>query len=375
LASIANVLIVGGGIAGTTLAISLQRKGIQVEIVEFDPDWTVLGVGISLQGPALRALKTIGVLDRCVQEGFGYSKRVVGNAECKITNVVNLPRLCGPDYPATIGIMRPALHNILSHAATETGAVVRLGLTISLVKQTSRAVEVEFADGTRGIYDFVVGADGIHSKVRELVFGKVLKPEPTGQAVWRAMVDRPSEVDAHCSFYGPRNKAGFNPVSHKEMYVFLTQNITDNVRLLTHRLPAVMREQLADFGGLMAEARERITRPEQIVCRPIESFILPAPWYGGRVLLVGDAAHPTTPHLASGAGLAIEDTIVLTQLLCSGATLPEALEEFMARRYERCRMVVENSLQLGEWEKNPTAPGADPVGLISRTIEALALPI
>jgi 2-polyprenyl-6-methoxyphenol hydroxylase-like FAD-dependent oxidoreductase len=159
------------------------------------------------------------------------------------------------------------------------------------------------------------------------------------------------------------------------MYVFLTQNITDNVRLLTHRLPAVMREQLADFGGLMAEARERITRPEQIVCRPIESFILPAPWYGGRVLLVGDAAHPTTPHLASGAGLAIEDTIVLTQLLCSGATLPEALEEFMARRYERCRMVVENSLQLGEWEKNPTAPGADPVGLISRTIEALALPI
>ena len=375
MASIANVLIVGGGIAGTTLAISLQRKGIQVEIVEFDPDWTVLGVGISLQGPALRALKTIGVLDRCVQEGFGYSKRVVGNAECKITNVVNLPRLCGPDYPATIGIMRPALHNILSHAATETGAVVRLGLTISLVKQTPRAVEVEFADGTRGIYDFVVGADGIHSKVRELVFGKVLKPAPTGQAVWRAMVDRPPEVDAHCSFYGPRNKAGFNPVSHKEMYVFLTQNITDNVRLLTHRLPAVMREQLADFGGLMAEARERITRPEQIVCRPIESFILPAPWYVGRVLLVGDAAHPTTPHLASGAGLAIEDTIVLTELLCSGATLPEALEEFMARRYERCRMVVENSLQLGEWEKNPTAPGADPVGLISRTIEALALPI
>jgi 2-polyprenyl-6-methoxyphenol hydroxylase-like FAD-dependent oxidoreductase len=340
LASIANVLIVGGGIAGTTLAISLQRKGIQVEIVEFDPDWTVLGVGISLQGPALRALKTIGVLDRCVQEGFGYSKRVVGNAECKITNVVNLPRLCGPDYPATIGIMRPALHNILSHTATETGAVVRLGLTISLVKQIPRAVEVEFADGTCGIYDFVVGADGIHSKVRELVFGKVLKPAPTGQAVWRAMVDRPPEVDTHCSFYCPRNKAGFNPVSRKEMYVFLTQNITDNVRLPTHRLPAVMRQLLADFGGLMAEARERITRPEQIVCRPIESFILPAPWYRGRVLVVGDAAHPTTPHLASGAGLAIEDTIVLTELLCSDATLREALEEFMARRYERCRMVV-----------------------------------
>jgi 2-polyprenyl-6-methoxyphenol hydroxylase-like FAD-dependent oxidoreductase len=374
-ASIDNVLVVGGGIAGMTLATSLERKGVHTEIVEVNPDWTVLGVGISLQGPALRALRTIGILDQCVREGFGYSKRVFGNAAGDVTRVVELPRICGPDYPATLGIMRSAAHSVLAEALRRTGTIVRLGLSVSSLSQTSGAVRVEFTDGTRGTYDLVVGADGSNSKVRQLIFGKERKPAFTGQAAWRAMVERPPQVDAWHAFYGPRNKTGFNPVSEREMYVFLVQNIAENSRIAPENLPARLREQLADFGGVVAEVRERIRKPDQIVYRAVESFIFPPPWYRGRVILIGDAVHPTTPHLASGAGLAVEDAIVLADLLISGLPVPESLEEFMARRYERCRMVVENSLQLGEWEKQPNAPGADPVGLIKRTTEAMAQPI
>ena len=79
--------------------------------------------------------------------------------------------------------------------------------------------------------------------------------------------------------------------------------------------------------------------------------------------------------MAAGAGLAVEDSVVLALLLQSAHSLPDALEKFMMRRYARCRMVVENSFLLGEWEKNPNAPDADPVGLLDRSLKALAQPI
>ncbi len=159
--TIGNVLIVGGGTAGMTLAVALQRKDIQAEIVEISAEWTTQGVGIALIGPTLRALKTIGLLDRCIQEGFGFSSMLVGNAEGKITATIDQPRLLGPNYPAMIGIARPAFHKMLAETSREAGARIRLGLTVSSLKQGPSAVEVEFTDGTRGTYDLVVGADGL----------------------------------------------------------------------------------------------------------------------------------------------------------------------------------------------------------------------
>jgi 2-polyprenyl-6-methoxyphenol hydroxylase-like FAD-dependent oxidoreductase len=93
------------------------------------------------------------------------------------------------------------------------------------------------------------------------------------------------------------------------------------------------------------------------------------------VLILGDAAHTPTPQLASGATIAIEDSIVLAELIASGLPLGEMLHRFMARRYERCGMVVENSRQLSEWERTPNAPGADPTALMAASMQALAAPI
>jgi 2-polyprenyl-6-methoxyphenol hydroxylase-like FAD-dependent oxidoreductase len=220
----------------------------------------------------------------------------------------------------------------------------------------------------------VIGADGANSKIRDLVFGPHCRPQYTGQVVWRATVSRPPEVQARYAFFGPRNKAGFNPVSEQDMYVFLVQNQPEFIRLPEERLPEVMRELLVDFSGPVAAAREEITDPNHIVYRPITSHIQSSPWYRGRVLLVGDAAHTTTPHMAAGAGIAVEDSVVLALVLESEPSLPVALEKFMARRFERCRMVVDNSFQLGEWEKTD-APDADPVGMMDRSFKLLAQPI
>jgi 2-polyprenyl-6-methoxyphenol hydroxylase-like FAD-dependent oxidoreductase len=375
MAGVRNVLIGGGGVSGMALAIGLRRTGIESEIVEVSSEWSVLGVGISLQGPALRALKVIGVIDRCVAAGFGYSYFKTGDVDSKVPATVELPQINGPHYPAAIGIMRQQLQRVLQEELAGAGVPVRLGVTVASLRPDDDGVEVAFTDGSKGRYGLVVGADGANSKIRDMIIGPAARPAFTGQAVWRATVPRAPEVQARYSFYGPRNKAGFNPVSETEMYVYLVQNVPDNRRLPDDKLPRIMREQLADFGGLMGEAREQIRDPAQIVYRPVTSGLLPSPWYRGRVLLIGDAAHTTTPHLASGAGISVEDAIVLAMLLQSDDPLARILENFMTRRYERCRMIVGNSHQLGEWEKSGTPPGVDPVALVATSLRALAQPM
>jgi len=108
---------------------------------------------------------------------------------------------------------------------------------------------------------------------------------------------------------------------------------------------------------------------------PFGSLLVPPPWFRGRVLLVGDAAHTCTSHMASSARIAIEDAIVLTELLQSDVPVSELLEKFVARRYEHCRMVVESSNPMVISEKSSNTPGADPVGVLARANAALAAPI
>ena len=285
-----------------------------------------------------------------------------------------MPRINGPEYPATIGIMRQELHTVLQDAMAQAGVPIRLGVTVGALEQDDTSVAVTFSDGTRGRYDLVVGADGAFSKVRDLLFGPDWRPKFTGQAVWRATVRRPTQVKARASYQGPRHKAGYNPVSQSQMYIYFVQNLPGPVRLADSELVPVLRELLSDFGGALAKARDEITDPAAIAYRPITSLIMPAPWYRGRVLLIGDAVHTTTPHMAAGAGIAVEDLVVLAELLAAGQSVPAVLDAFMARRYERCRLVVQNSFQIGEFEKTPNAPGANPIPIEQETVRVLAQP-
>ena len=126
-----KVLVVGGGIAGLTLSVALRRRGIAVDVVELQPRWDILGVGISLTGPTLRALAGIGLLDRCVAAAFGFDRIVFADAAGREVGALAMPRLAGPDYPATVAIARSALHDVLIRAAQELGASVTLGATVA----------------------------------------------------------------------------------------------------------------------------------------------------------------------------------------------------------------------------------------------------
>jgi 2-polyprenyl-6-methoxyphenol hydroxylase-like FAD-dependent oxidoreductase len=370
-----RVLIVGGGIGGTTLAIQLQRHGIRAEIVEKEPVWGVSGTGITLMGPALRALHALGLLDDCLPEGYGVSEMKLFTAAGDLIEAVPLPSLLGAGYPSLGGMMRPTLHRVLSEAALAEGATVRTGVTVASFEQDEEGVDLKLSDGTRERYELVVGADGLRSQIRTQLLGADA-PEPhfLGEVVWRALLERPAAVTGLFQFYGPRHKTGFTPLTPERMYMFLVEPSEREIPEPAAR-PALMRELLEDFGGIVAEVRETIQEPDQVDARPLDSLLLPPPWYRGRVVLIGDAAHATTPQLAMGAALALEDAIVLGEELADKADVGAALKEFIERRYERCRMVVENSVQLAEWEKNAAEHGQDAARLQGESIAALAAPI
>jgi 2-polyprenyl-6-methoxyphenol hydroxylase-like FAD-dependent oxidoreductase len=369
-----RVLIVGGGLSGTSAALALQREGIHVEIIEKEPVWGAMGTGITLMSPAMRALKQLGVLEQCLAEGSGCSEMSLFDAEGNLLHRLEIQGLLA-DFPAVGGMMRPTLHRILADAATEKGVSVRTSTTVVSLDQTADAVEVEFSDGSKEAYDLVLAADGLRSQIREMVFGDdAPKPKPLGQVVWRALLERPASVTGEYQFYGPGLKTGFTPLGPDKMYEFLVQPFDSDLPTPEER-PAKMRELLEVFGGVVAEVRGQIQKPEQVDVRKLYWLIMPRPWYRGRVLLIGDAAHATTPQLAMGGAIALEDGIVLGELLSSESDLETALEKFMERRYERCKMVVENSVQLSEWEKNAAQHEEDAGRLQTESFMALAAPI
>lgn len=351
MAIVKRVLIIGGGFSGMSAALELRKRAVEVDLVEIDAGWRSYGAGITINGATLRALGAVGVLPRIQAEGFCADGCDLFTAAGHKIGEVPTPRLAGPDVPGGGGIMRPVLARILADATRASGTSVRLGCTFTSIQQQADQVEVDFSDGSSAQYDLVIGADGLFSKSRAAVFPEAPKPRYTGQGVWRAVAPRPESVQRPAMYMGARTKAGVNPVSNDEMYLFVTESRPTNSHVSESELIPQLSSLLEEFTvPVLRGVRERLGSDSRIVYRPLEALLAPDPWFARRVVLIGDAVHATTPHLAAGAGLGIEDAIVLAESLASEASVEAALAAFQRRRFERCRLVVQNSLRLGEIE-------------------------
>jgi 2-polyprenyl-6-methoxyphenol hydroxylase-like FAD-dependent oxidoreductase len=349
--SASRVLIIGGGFSGMAAAIELRKQGAEVDLVEIDPGWRSYGAGISLGGATLRAFRTLGILDAFLEHGHAADGVHICLPHGPKVAELPTPRMAGADVPGGGGIMRPVLARILAEATRTSGTNVRLGCTFTAIEQDAEGVEVAFTDGSRQRYDLVIGADGLYSKVRQTVFPQAPKPQYSGQAVWRAVLPRPADIETCVMWMGPRIKPGVNPVSKTEMYLFVTEPRPSNEHVDPATFADHLRGLLADFPAPMLQTiREQIGPDSQIVYRPLEGLLMPRPWSSGRVVLIGDTVHATTPHLASGACIGIEDALVLAEELGRRSGVTDALAAFEERRWERCRMVVQNSARLGEIE-------------------------
>lgn len=373
--SASRILIIGGGFSGMAAAIELRKQGAEVELVEIDPGWRSYGAGISLGGATLRAFRTLGILDTFLENGHAADGVHICLPHGPKVAELPTPRMAGADVPGGGGIMRPVLARILAEATRASGTHVRLGCTFTAIEQDAEGVEVAFTDGSRQRYDLVIGADGLYSKVRQTVFPQAPRPQYSGQAVWRAVLPRPADIETCVMWMGPRIKPGVNPVSKTEMYLFVTEPRPTNEHVDPATFADHLRGLLADFPAPALQAiRAQIGSDSQIVYRPLEGLLMPRPWSNGRVVLIGDTVHATTPHLASGACIGIEDALVLAEEIAREVPVSAALAAFEARRWERCRMVVQNSARLGEIE----VAGGDKeehARIMRESLMALAQPI
>jgi len=336
-----RVLVIGGGIGGLTTAIALRRAGHAVEIIEKDPDWAVYGVGIIQQHNVVRAMHELGLLDEYIKAGFGFNTVEVFLPDGNRVAVIPTPTLV-PGYPGNIGIARPALHRVLGTRAQDLGARVRLGLTATGFVDDGAGVDVRFSDGSSGRHDIVVGADGLYSETRQHIFPQAAAPEFTGQAVWRYNFPRAADVTSLCAYEG-RIGIGLVPLSDTLMYMYVTTAEPGNPRYPRAGIAAAMRAKLAGACPRIAALAEAITDDEGVVYKPLEWQFLEGAWHRGRIVLLGDAVHATTPHLGQGAGMAIEDSIVLADELTRHATPEEAFTAYRNRRFERCAYIVNAS--------------------------------
>jgi 2-polyprenyl-6-methoxyphenol hydroxylase-like FAD-dependent oxidoreductase len=338
-----RVLIVGGGIAGLTFASALHAHGIHAEVIEREREWHALGAGLSVQPNGLRVLANYGLDKPVVASGMPVERWVFADQFGSTLSEIDLAAVWGGVGPF-IGTARTRLQDALVAGARDVPC--RLGTSVSAIRQSSNRVQVDLTDGSSAEYDLVVGADGIRSQVRDMIFGKT-QPIFAGQISWRsiapiALPGRPSVqfwLGDRC-FFGLCSIAegwtyGFGYVSRARAH--------DPVEGRLDRL----RRRFSNFGSIVQRYLEALEEDQQIHCSTIE-WIEAETWHKGRVALIGDAAHASSPMMGQGGSLAMEDAHVLAELLRIETNLDDALAKYTARRRPRVQWVQGQSRRVAD---------------------------
>lgn len=367
-----RILVIGGGFSGMSAAILLSDAGHAVDLVEIDPGWRSYGAGISLNGAIFRVFHRLGILEAFTTEGAMTDGVEVRGPADQVFARIPTPAL-QEGATGTGGIMRPVLAQLLSERVRMTRTNIRLGLSVTTLENRVDGLRASFTDSTSGEYDLAIGADGLYSQTRAMLFPDAPKPRYIGQAVWRAVLPRQAHLPTVAMWMGPKLKVGINPVSDSHAYLFLTEDRPTNEHVPAETHVEVLKDLLSRFPSpTIQSVAAGLNADSQVVYRPLEQMLMPRPWFSGRVVLIGDAVHATTPHMAAGAMIGMEDAVVLAdEIAARGIDL--ALPAFQARRWERCRLVVENSGRLAEIEQGHGTQ-EEHQRLMGQTLGALAAP-
>jgi 2-polyprenyl-6-methoxyphenol hydroxylase-like FAD-dependent oxidoreductase len=264
----------------------------------------------------------------------------------------------------------------MAAAVRRLGVTVHLGVTIARISEPEDdGVDVELSDGRIDRFRYVIGADGVNSATRKSLLPNAPSPQYAGQMIWRAAAISPPELERYTMMIAGPVRLGLVPLPDGRLYLWMLDSTLGPDRPPRDRMLELFRERISRFGGPAPAVEAQLTDEDQLDLRALQWLLVPPPWSAGRTLLIGDAVHTTTPHLAFGAGLALEDAVILGELAGSGLEFPELAAEFADRRYERARLVVESSLQLSQWEQEPGPPNPDAGRLIGQTMAALSAPI
>lgn len=344
-----HALIVGAGIAGCSTAIALAQQGVRVTMVEKQQVWKFQSSGLFIYSNGLRVLRDLGVLPQILEAGFAVRGGRNQYFDESGTFIVETVYPSPEGLPAIVGIKRAELHRVLASRIAELGVTVKLGATVTRMSDAGGEgpMRVNLSDGTQDEFDLVIGADGIRSQVRAEVFPHI-EPVYSGFGVWRSVHDRPRGLDAKIMMMGVGKRLGIMPISDEKLYMFGVMLEPKDAWYEPADWPLLMRERFGHFGAPAAQFLEQLGPGSEVLYTAVEEIIAPVPWHRGRVVIIGDAAHASTPFMGQGGAMALEDSVVLAKLLTGPGSLEEALQAFAARRHPMCKLVQDVSRQVGQ---------------------------
>jgi 2-polyprenyl-6-methoxyphenol hydroxylase-like FAD-dependent oxidoreductase len=327
-----RVLIVGGGIAGLALASGLARKELETDVYELNG--YVSGSGVGYFGFGIRAFRKLGLLDPVVAVSAQIDHYKFYKADGSLLTEIPSPNL-GIEGPLEITVGRPQLADVLLRSAREAGANVTIGATVSDYEDGVAGAQVRFTNGKEGKYDLVVGADGVFSMMRSKYFDSSITPETTNAGCWRTLIPATELVPTTLIFDGGNYRVFLSPCGCNQIYAGIECSFSE-----PRREPAEARARFVELlEPMRAEPMRYLKNAISEGDMPIEfrpfHWVLLNKWTQGRLLLIGDASHAMSPHIGSGAGMAIEDAAILTEELDFRRPLGQVLSTFVARREPR----------------------------------------
>ena len=337
-----KALIAGGGIGGITAALCLLDAGIEVEVYERAAALGDVGAGIQISPNGVKVLQRLGLghaLDRIAFRPEALEMRI-GASGTKLFAIpmrdVAERRFGAPYYH----VHRADLIAVLSDALRQSAPrAVHLSKDLAAFERTGRGVLATFADDTPADGDVLIGADGIHSRVRERLFGAE-KPRFTGNVAWRVVVPATARLKelvppTACIWVGPGRHAVTYYLRGGELINFVGVVERDNWRSESWTERGDKTELAADYAGWAKPIAAIIADAAECYRRALFDREPLPKWTDGNVALMGDACHPMLPFLAQGAVMAIEDAWVLSRKLKTAANVPEALAAYEAERKPR----------------------------------------
>ena len=343
----------GAGIGGLTLAVALKRRGIPVKVFERAEALEPAGAGITMQANAMAIFAQLGLAKAVRAAGCVLARGEVRTPAGDVVSSYDLLRVEKETGHPVVGIHRGRLHDVLREAA---GDVVEAGAAVRAWADGGSSVRVELEGGSTHEGAVLVGADGLRSAVRRQLFGDEA-PRYHGYTSWRGVARDAALaqcVTVSSETMGHGRRFGLVPIGHGELYWFATDDAPQGEGDGPDP-KAALQQRFRGWHAPIAEAIEAtattdLLRTDIFDRDPVER------WYRGRVVLMGDAAHPMTPNLGQGGGQAVEDAAALADALADEAEVDQAFVRYEAARLQRANRVVLDSRLVGnvaQWSSKP----------------------
>jgi 2-polyprenyl-6-methoxyphenol hydroxylase-like FAD-dependent oxidoreductase len=339
--------VVGAGIGGLTTAVAMQKKGFNVTVFESAPSLKPLGAGLALAANAVNGFSKIGIADDVLKAGSVLKKLMIKDDSGRILAETDSEKVSKKyNTVNNFTIHRADLHEVLLR---QFSGNINLGKGCVDFIQTPNEVKLIFQDGSSHDTDYVIAGDGVHSIFRQTLLPES-KPRYAGYTCWRAVIDRvPSSVNMEVTSetWGRGRRFGIAPLNNGRLYWFACINAKENDLVMRSWRVVDLLNHFGNFHAPVPEILEH-TRDEQLIwndiidVKPISKFAF------GRIVLIGDAAHATTPNMGQGACLAVEDAVILANTIANTHSVEAAFADFERKRIKRTTTVVNDSWKLGQ---------------------------